>query len=645
MTDMIDALEGQGTLSPELIEALKSAREADEQEIRELRRRVGDAWNNQELLTEAIAELELALEDTGWQRVSGFGDREFSTFGLSRIRRLARLAYLKNPLIRHAVNVQSHYVWGQGATISAGSDEVNVCIQQFLDDPKNIVIFSGHMARLMLENELQVEGDVFLPMFTKRSTGRVVIRRFNPDEITEIITNPEDYMEPWFYKRVWHAQTLNYQDGTVNATERISYYPDWRFVYNVDPDIPRPDFIGEAPVVWDAPVYHIKVGGFGEQKFGCPEIYAALDWARAVKEDLEDYATIKRAHSRFAFQITSKGGRTGAQAIKTKLGTTMNQGGTGQIETNPPPISGSGWIAPEGMGLQGFKTAGLIPSPDEGKRLGLMVAAGTGIPETILFGNADSGNLATAKTLDRPTELQMENRRILWADAYTEILNYVIDMAIKAPDGMLDGEEVEDQELGLVHYELSDEADREIDVRFPSILRHDIFQLIQAIVWAVTLNGKPSAGLIDDRTAAQLLLNGLGENEYDDVVETMFPQDQGVTTLAGTVNNPALGQVGVSASQKVQAFGGASSRTSDPQPGQGEQSSNDAGQGNMGGGTQPSGLGFDPYQLGSTGMMASKRAHLRTGSRLMESHTMRKHRREVAARLAEAAPATEDKEV
>src|SRR5438105_162312 len=149
---------------------LKEAKEAHELELRELGGKVTQYHNNFELLQESLAELELAIEDTGWMRLSGFGDREFSIQGLRKLRRQARLSYLKNPLIHHAVNVQSHYVWGQGCTISApNSDEVNQVVQDFLDDPKNTTIFSGHQARIMLNNELQVEGDLFLAMFTNQN--------------------------------------------------------------------------------------------------------------------------------------------------------------------------------------------------------------------------------------------------------------------------------------------------------------------------------------------------------------------------------------------------------------------------------------------------------------------------------------------
>src|SRR5258706_13364213 len=87
-----------------------------------------------EFLTERFAELELALEDSNWVRLSMQADKEFSRDGLRRICTLARLSFLKNPLINHAVMVQAHYVWGQGCNINAVDPQVNVIVQDFLDD-------------------------------------------------------------------------------------------------------------------------------------------------------------------------------------------------------------------------------------------------------------------------------------------------------------------------------------------------------------------------------------------------------------------------------------------------------------------------------------------------------------------------------
>jgi hypothetical protein len=489
------------------------------------------------LLSERLAELELALEDTGWMRMTIAGEREFSREGLRKLCRIARLSFLKNPLINHACRIQANYVWAQGAAIHSPNEQVNALIQKFMDDRKNKLELTGHQSRTLKEIELQVHGNLFVALYTNPSTGRVLLKAIPMDEIVDIITSPDDSSEPWFYKRAWTMQEFDpTQENLGPVEQKYAFHPDWQYAYHTEYE--RPTMIGEWPVMWDAPVYHVRAGGFSDQRFGVPEIYSALDWAKAVKSDLEDYATIRRALARFAWNLTVKGGKAGVAAAKAKFGTNLNSDGAGQMETNPSPVTASTFVAAEGATMAPMKTAGAAPSPDEGRRLWLMVAAGTGIPETILSGDADVGNLATAKTLDRPTELQMRSRQTLWADIYLDILNYVVDQAALAPKGPLAGtatvdEYTEERVVTLdVDPETNEPAARTIDITFPNILQRDALPTVQAIVQAATLNGGQTAGLIDDRTLAKLLLSALGEDDIDMRLQELFP-DNSITTLAG----------------------------------------------------------------------------------------------------------------
>lgn len=485
-----------------------------------------------ELLAERLAELELAMEDEGWLKLELEGGGEFSRDGLARIIRLARLSYLKNPLINRAVSVQEHYVFGQGVNVQAHRDPVNDVVQAFWDHRSNGTALTRQQSLMMKERELQTAGNVFLALFPNRISGAVKVRSIPVDEIQEVIKNPEDALEPWLYRRVWREKVVNQGNGLTEIRERKALYPDWTY----RPRDRRPT-IGGLPVHWESPVYHVKVGGFESWAFGVPEVYSALDWAKAVKEDLEDYLTIRRALARFVWRLKTPGGARGVAAAKAKLGTTI---GVSTAETNPPPAVGSTFIGADGVDMEPIKTAGSVPSLTEGRRVGLMVSAGTGIPETMLFGDADVGNLATAKTLDRPTELQMLNRQQLWRDVFTDILNFVVDWAVRGTRGALNGKVVVDayEEEAIVlapdaeneDPELRGEPmDRGVDIDFPAILERDVKERVGAIVTAATLDGKTKAGTMDDRTLVKLLLTALGEDDVDEMVAAIVPDDGDVT--------------------------------------------------------------------------------------------------------------------
>jgi hypothetical protein len=431
------------------------------------------------------------------------------------------------------VEVQANYVWGQGVSIAAHCPPVNEVIQAFIDYRPNAAELSGHSARLMKERQLQIESNLFFVLFTNVSTGFVRVGSIPVDEVFEIVKNPDNKNEPWYYRRSWSATELDPEVGTERIVAHEAYYPDWAY----DPP-KRPDKFGGLDVRWEAPVYHLKTGGLADNDFGVPEIYSAIDWGRAVKEDLEDYATIHRALARFAWMAKTKGGPTAVAAAKGKLATTLVSDGS-RMEGNPPPVTGSTFIGSDGMDLAPVKTAGATAPPDEGRRMWLMVGAGMGLPETMLSGDVSTGNLATAKSLDRPTELKMRNRQSLWSDVLTDILNYVIDQAATRVNGPLQGIIVVDpytetrKVVLAIDPATGEPMDRGIDINFPSVLEHDPVTRVHAIVEAATLGNTQgtTAGTLDPKVLARLLMSALGVDDIDEKLEELFPDN---ATLADT---------------------------------------------------------------------------------------------------------------
>ena len=469
-------------------------------------------------LEERLAALEMALETDGWRVLGGGLEQEFSRGGLRQIAELSRLMYLKNPIIQRAVDVKRFYVWGQGWTVESGDEDVQAALDSFLYDAKNDDVIGGHEAHMQLEIELQCDGNVFFCLFTNSLTGRVRVRTLPVSDVDDIIYNPDDAKEPWYYRRAWVEERTDMGTGRSEATQRTAYYPDWRFTPTA-----QPATIGGAPVLWESPVYHVKVGGFSNWRFGVPEIYDLLDWARAYKDFLEDWASIVRAYRRFAFQLSTPGGKSVVAAAKAKLNTGLASGS----ETNPAPVAGSTFVAGEGYNLQTVRTSGATVSAEDGRRLLLMVAAGSGLPETF-FGDASIGTLATAKSLDRPTELMMLDRQQLWRDVFANLFEYVLRWAVKAPQGALRSLARVERRVEDGQYEealrWNEGVDAAVSIEFPSLLQHDVQAQVAAIVQAATLGqaGAP-AGTIDLPTLSRMLLVALGAPDAEEIVAALFP--------------------------------------------------------------------------------------------------------------------------
>lgn len=479
-----------------------------------------------ELLQERLADLELALEDANWMRLMFDGEQEFSREGLKKIVDLARVMFIKNPLIKRGVMVKALYIWAQGVTVRYKNQELNKVLQAFWDDPKNMVELTGHQAQMLKQVDYEVVSNIFFVFFTRPSDGRVRVRSLPFEEITDIICDPEDAKSPWFYVRKWTEKKLNPATGRINTTRRAAYYPDWNYKPKT-----RPARIGNVEVMWDTPVYHVKAGGMSGWKFGVSQVYAAIDWARAYKEFLEDVASLMRAYSKFAWKRITKGGKKAIAAERAKMASTLASGGD-STETNPPPVTGAMAILGEGTDLQPMQVRGASISPDDGRRLLLMVAAAEGLPETY-YGDVSVGTFATAKTMDRPTELAMKEGQTTWTDILRNIIGFVTLQAMKSQSPIADakiktlGQVVTTEDNGSIEEKIvwNDPLAAYLDIDFPPILEKDVQAAVQSIVTALTLNGQQLT-LLDEQTATRLILKAIAEDDVDEIMAELFPDGE-----------------------------------------------------------------------------------------------------------------------
>ena len=486
--------------------------------LQELKTESNINFNNTEFLKERLAQLEFAFEDQGWERIGDQINKEFSRTGLAMINDAARLFWLKNPLIRRAVLTQANYVFGQGVNIASENEDVNEVIQDFLDDTKNKAELTSHQNRMVKEIELQLFANIFFVFFTDKLTGKVKVRTIPEQEIKLIITDPDDKKTPWYYKRVFNVSKFNPKSGNMGqSNSKTVYYKDWKL---------EKDQIVFSNLE-EAVIYHVSVNKLSDMQFGVSEVYAALDWARVYKSFLEDWATITKSYAQFAWKMTSKN-KTGMLRAKAKLNTTLSSSNT---ETNPPPATGGIFQGTGETKMDPIKTAGATTKADDGDKLVHMVSAATGIFYHYLVGDPSTGNLATAKSMERPMELQFKNRQELWVDVYTNILNFVIDQSIIASGGKLTGARKKDDPDNIV----LTNGERELSITFPDILEKDTKAHIEAILKAATLDGKPLAGTIELKVVARMVLEALGESDIDEMLDKMFPDGVAVQPIAQQV--------------------------------------------------------------------------------------------------------------
>lgn len=469
--------------------------------------------SNNELLQERIAELELALDDVGYERIgdSNF-DKQFTKASIDKIAAMARVYWLKNPLVKRAVATQANYVFGQGVDVVAADEDVQTVVDAFMDDSKNRTELTGEQAMLTKETELQVTSNLFFTFFTDPLNGATRVRTIPLNEITRIIYNPDDSKEPWYYYRQWQQPK---EAGSQKYEMHQAMYPDINYM----PKGGLPKHFNGIEVMALNPVYHVKTNCLSDMEYGVSEIYAAIDWAKAYKDFLEDWYTIVKSLSKFAWKATSKSGATGMAQAKQVLEGAIN-GGSNPMNSDLPGQAAQVWMSSDNFDLAPMPKSGATVAVEDGRRALLMVCAATGIYEHY-FGDPSTGNLATAKAMEQPMLLMFQERQELWTDVFNTILGYVINQSALKPGGKLRGV-MSFNDYGESYVDMGD-TDRSVDVKFPPILQEDVNERIDAIVKSVTLSGQTPANTIDLKTATTQMLTALGEDT--DIVDKLFPDD------------------------------------------------------------------------------------------------------------------------
>lgn len=469
--------------------------------------------SNNELLQERIAELELALDDAGYERIgdSNF-DKQFTKASIDKIAAMARVYWLKNPLIKRAVATQANYVFGQGVDVVAADEDVQTVVDAFMEDSKNRAELTGEQAMLTKETELQVTSNLFFTFFTDPLNGATRVRTIPLSEIVRIIYNPDDSKEPWYYYRQWQQPK---EPGSQKYEMHQAMYPDINYM----PKGGLPKHFNGIEVMALNPVYHVKTNCLSDMEYGVSEIYAAIDWAKAYKDFLEDWYTIVKSLSKFAWKATSKSGATGMGQAKQVLEGAIN-GVSNPANGDLPGQAAQVWMSSDNFDLAPMPKSGATVAVDDGRRALLMVCAATGIYEHY-FGDPSTGNLATAKAMEQPMLLMFQERQELWTDVFNTILSYVINQSALKPGGKLRGV-MSFNDYGESYVDMGD-TDRSVDVKFPPILQEDVNERIDAIVKSVTLSGQTPANTIDLKTATTQMLTALGEDT--DIVDKLFPDD------------------------------------------------------------------------------------------------------------------------
>jgi hypothetical protein len=352
----------------------------------------------EQILQESYKSIEdiFSSEDKGWINLSQLSLKaEFTASQKKDIIKRSRFYSSIDPLTVQALRLWSDYSLGSGLIRSTEKPNVDKVLKDFWDARINKPVLSCKGQR-QNSYKLLIDGSIYFALFLG-SEGKVTIRRIDPLEITEIITNPDDLEDIRYYKRQW-------LDSQGQAKE--GYYRSWQNIK----DESTLDMYGQAKTSdQEAIIYHIE-----REPDGLPLILPAMDWIKLFRQFLASRVAIILALARFAWKTKATGGSKAVAGIKAQVDQTR-------------PDAGSWLIENMGSDTQPIKTdTGASGAYQDGRMLKLQICAAFGITEQY-FGDISIGSLATAQTVELPMVKMFNSYQTLWLEAYKDISDIVLE--------------------------------------------------------------------------------------------------------------------------------------------------------------------------------------------------------------------------
>jgi len=461
-----------------------------------IREKLGKIFIGSEVqdLQETISLLQIKMEDEVWKNINTLSyDKEFSPSDLKEIRATSLLYYHKNPMVKQAIRLVTEFVFANGVSMPKSSnDKIQDAIKELWNNEQNQAELFSFTSQLEKSDDLQINGELYLVLFTGEKTKETEIASIDADEITEIITDDENKKKVLWYKRTYFKQEFSYENGKYETgRQETKYYRDWK---NESEDIP--EGLKEEQIA-EGVIYHVKINSV-RSKHGISEVYVILGWARAHKRMIENLATFSKAKSIFAWK------KKLLKGAKAQLDTLKNTYDAKTNLSNPSTATASTIIENQAIDNQGieYKT-GAGDWEKDIRQMVLPIAAGSGFSEQY-FGNPSTANLAIGDKLELPLLKKIERWQKLWENIYINIIKY-----------SLEKRGVKFQETDVSDVTKNKSIIFDVDIDFPPIVVHDIENYMKSLEIGKRIGG------IDQEEIEFKTLTILGVNNINAVMERM----------------------------------------------------------------------------------------------------------------------------
>lgn len=429
----------------------------------------------------------------------------------------------RDPLYGRAVRLTRNYTFGRGIAWRANDEEVRQVLEEFWGSADN-KLFTRAQGQWELCERMILAGELFPILFVNRYSGKVKASLSEPNEVTAVISDPENSRRALYYQREWRKRLFDWTSKSWSGTSQTTdFYPDWEAclpghrqaqsgdddpwaVWAASQSAVRPEHATVGDEHTAVYMAQFKVNSHSQR--GLPAFYSGITWVKGYKGFMEDRATLTLAAATFAFKQKIKGGAAAVSRLVSQWGSHIlgrYGGGRGRERREGAQTI----IENEASNLEqlNFDTRAGNAYQD-GRMLRQQVAAATDITEPDLTGDPSVGNLASMTAMNGPQLKGFESWQQLFKDIYLDLFNFVIRMAVKYGD------------LTLVD-EHGQERDLTVEVDFPPLVVADLPMLVGAISSLISAQSIAQREYISPRRLASYALQAFGETDVETALDEL----------------------------------------------------------------------------------------------------------------------------
>ena len=422
------------------------------------------------VLEERNAEIELAREDRGWQKLSTGSGLDATSAERESVITQARIYARKDPLARKTIRIWNDYSIGSGLNKTIEDDRIAKVINNYWDHPDNRTMHSITGQRKS-SSRLLVDGELMLAVFEQN--GIVVTRRLDPLQIVDVVFDSDDNETPLFYKRRWW----------VGGKEKRAMYRDFRNT-TVAELVPQ---VGEQVFEIDKSftILHVPFEPLGFR--GNSLLATSLDWIKSHRKFMRSRVAWAMAKAEYATKMKVKGGQKAVDDIVNTLKSTLM---SSDEEDNPPPAPASTHVENYGAEMTPLKyDTGSQDARNDAAMFLQMAGVGASIYPHY-FGAGEAFRLATASAMELPMLKAFESYQNLWLGVHKELFDFVLRCnGIKEPEA--------------------------VELSYPEIVRKDIAAQLGAI--SQILTASPEVAMMDE--VQKQILKLIGIRNVDEVMK------------------------------------------------------------------------------------------------------------------------------